>query len=131
MDVSVARCSEGNISCKIALVRTCKASSSTAAINPPNAIIQHMPECSVSSPIRTSNNEMVNIHLYFILGTFNINLEPTIPPISINKSANPSHHFDIPDSGSFACKKNNNRISMAPTNELHSFKKTYSTFSIR
>lgn len=62
-EMSVARCSEGNISCSSTLVRTCNASSPTAVIKPPKAITQYNGECSASNQVNTKDVDMANIHL--------------------------------------------------------------------
>ena len=54
MEISVALCSDGNMSCKVASVRTCSASSQNAEAKPPIIIKSHIPECSTATPNRTS-----------------------------------------------------------------------------
>ena len=90
-EVSVARCSEGNISCRIAFVRTCIASSPIAAKKPPNVITGHIDECSAKTPVNTSSIVITNTLLYFSFGNCKISFDPIMPPISINSRAKPSH----------------------------------------
>ena len=124
IDISVARCSDGNISCKIASVRTCNASSLHAATNPPSVISTATPVCSIKTPHKTSTDVITNTQRYRNFLHCKISLAPRIPPISIMNKAIPSAESGIPVCGSFACKKNSNTISTAPTKELHVIRNT-------
>ena len=63
IEVSVARCSEGNMLCKRAFVRTCKASSPIEEIKPPKAMTRYKDECSAKIPASTKNVDTANIRL--------------------------------------------------------------------
>lgn len=122
IEISVALCSEGNISCRIVLVLTCKVSSPNAAINPPNVINRQMPECSNNNPKSTSAAVKANTFPYFGVFHFKMTFAPRIPPISIKNKAAPRAQFGIPAAGSFACRKNKSRMSIAPTRELQNIR---------
>ena len=54
MEISVARCSEGNTAWSRVLVLTCSASSARAAMKPPAVISRLIPLCSSAIPASTS-----------------------------------------------------------------------------
>lgn len=62
-EVSVARCSEGNIFWRIALVRTCNASSPVADKKLPTATKKYHGECSARTPANTKDIVIANTHL--------------------------------------------------------------------
>lgn len=61
IDMSVARCSDGNMFCKRVLVRTWSASSAIDDIKPPSAIRTYKPECSSAMADKITAVAIVNI----------------------------------------------------------------------
>lgn len=90
MEISVARCFDGNIRCRIVFVLTCSVSSPNAAIKPPSVINRQMPECSRNTPESTNAAVTANTFLYFAFFHFSTTFAPRIPPISIKNKAAPS-----------------------------------------
>ena len=90
IEIKVALCSDGNISCRIVFVLTWRASSPSAAAKPPAVISRYIPEYSASTPQSASETVITTMLRYRSSLYLSIVFAPRMPPSCMKNSPKPS-----------------------------------------
>ena len=114
-DMSVALCSAGTMELSSMSDLIWIRSSANDVRNPPKVIRYQMPVNSVKRPDKAIVMQITKSFFKEYLPDLEDTLAPNIPPNDIMKRRGPNSQLGMPVIGSFACRKNSNSTSTAPT----------------